>query len=283
MAGSSGPLSPREVASAGRSVVLSDPFAALVALPDVADACKVARDEIDALLWDRRTRGRAAELGMRSARLGARESAAIEGAEVPIDQVLAGTGVDSSPIGAVLGAALRVTLEVPNQVAAWHTAPLQALAALHLLAARDVLSADDLGRPRSNDEADDPLHLGPAPSSSEATARLDALARVLTLPTEAPALVVAAIAHAELMALRPFAWGSGFVARAAVRLVLADRSVDPGNLVSPEHGFRTMGRASYVAALRAYMTGTHSGMAEWLVWHAGAVGFSAAEARAALD
>ncbi|CAB4914788.1 unannotated protein [freshwater metagenome] len=254
-----------------------------MALPDVAEACKVARDEIDALLWDRRTRGRTAELSMRSARLGARESAAIEGAEVPIDQVLAGAGVDSSPVGAVLGAALRVTVEVPHQVAAWRTAPLQALAALHLLAARDVLAVDDLGRPRSNDDADDPLHLGPAPSSSEATARLDALARVLTLQTEAPALVVAAIAHAEIMALRPFAWGSGLVARAAVRLVLADRSVDPGNLVSPEHGFRTMGRASYVAALRAYMSGTQTGMSEWLVWHAGAVGFSAAEARVALD
>jgi hypothetical protein len=31
------------------------------------------------------------------------------------------------------------------------------------------------------------------------------------------------------------------------------------------------------------MSGTQTGMAEWLVWHAGAVGFSAAEARAALD
>ena len=219
----------------------------------------------------------------RSIRLGARETAAIEGAEVPIELVLAGGGVDNSPFGAVLGAALRVTTDVAQQRAAWHTAPLQALAALHLVAARDVLDDDRLGRPRSGDDCDDPLHIGPVPPSPEVIARLEALARVLTTPTQAPGLLVAGIVHAELMALRPFAWGSGLVARAAVRLVLSDRGVDPGNLVAYEHGVRSLGRASYVGALRAYLGGSPAGVAEWLVWHAGAVGFAASEARAALD
>ncbi len=35
--------------------------------------------------------------------------------------------------------------------------------------------------------------------------------------------LVAGIAHAEIAVLRPFAWGSGLIARATVRLVLAAR------------------------------------------------------------
>lgn len=252
-------------------------------LPGVADACAVARDEIDGLLWDRRTRGRTAELAARSIRLGARESAAIEGAEVPIDIVLDGGGVDASPFGAVLGAALRVTTDVNVQRAAWHASPLQALASLHLVVARDVLDDDRLGRPRRDEECDDPLHIGAPPSPAEVVARLEALARVVTSPTSAPGLLVAAVVHGELMALRPFAWGSGLVARAAVRLVLSDRGVDPGNLVAYEHGVRSLGRASYVSALRSYVSGSPDGVAEWLVWHAGAVGFAASEARTSLD
>ena len=247
------------------------------------EACAIAREEIDALLWDRRTRGRTAELATRSIRLGARESAAIEGAEVPVDIVLGGGGVERSPLGAVLGSALRVTAEAAQQRSAWHTAPLQALAALHLVAARDVLDDALLGRPRSTAEADDPLHIGELPPASEALARLEALATVITSPTKAPGLLVAAVVHGELMALRPFAWGSGLVARAAVRLVVSDRGVDPGNLVAYEHGLRSLGRGAYVAALRGYASGTSEGLAEWLVWHAGAVGFAATQARAYLD
>ena len=40
-------------------------------------------------------------------------------------------------------------------------------------------------------------------------------------------MLVAAIAHGELMTLQPFRWGSGLIARASVRLVLASRGVDP--------------------------------------------------------
>lgn len=242
----------------------------------------MARDECDSLLWDRRVRARAADLRRESMLTGGRESAAIEGAEVPLSEVLAGAGVDTSPVGAVVGAALRVTAEVPRQISTWHVAPLQVLARLHLLAARDVSGADDLGRPRSGDAADDPLHLPACPPAREAVARLEALSVVLTQPTAAPAVVVAAIAHAEVLASRPFAWGSGLVARAVVRLVLSDRGVDPDCLVPHEHGIRVMGRGAYAAAITAYMSGSPDGVAEWIVWHCGALGYAAEQVRANL-
>jgi len=282
MAGSAGSGDDRSSAGTRRPGLLSDPLAALLDLPRVAEAARLARDEYDALLWDRRLRARAAEVRRDSILTGGRESAAIEGAEVPLAEVLAGGGVDGSPVGAVLGAALRVTAEVPTQVSTWHVAPLQVLARLHLLAARDMCPADDLGRPRTADHADDPLHLPRQPSAVEAVARLEALSVVLTSPTEAPALVVAAIAHAELLATRPFTWGSGLVARAVIRLVLADRGVDPDCLVPPEHGLRVMGRGAYAAALAGYISGTEDGVGEWIVWHCGAVGYAAEQVRASL-
>ena len=123
--------------------------------------------------------------------------------------------------------------------------------------------------------ADDPLHLGPLPPAEAAAERLAALARVLTMPTEAPALVVAAIAHAEIAAVRPFAWGSGLLARASVRLVLAGRGVDPSLFSIPEHGMLELGRPAYVAALRDYASGTPAGVTSFIVWQATAVALGA--------
>ena len=185
-------------------------------------------------------------------------------------------------MGRVVAAALRATAAVPDQAGVWGRAPLQALAALHVLVAGDFSPADRLGRPRVDDAPDDPLRLGTPPPSAEVAARLDTLARVVTAPTQAPALVVAAVVHGELLALRPFAWGSGLVARAAVRLVLAERGVDPGLLTVPEAGMLGPGRPEYVRAARGFAAGTPDGVAAWLVWHARAVALGAAEARAVL-
>jgi Fic family protein len=106
-------------------------------------------------------------------------------------------------------------------------------------------------------------------------ARLGLLADVLTAPTAAPALVVAAVAHAEVAVLRPFTWGSGLVARATARLVMAERGVDPSLFSIPERGVLEQGRAGYVRALRAYASGTPDGVAEFLVWHATACALGA--------
>ncbi len=218
-------------------------------------------------------RARAAEIAAASALTGARDSAALEGADVSLEVVRA--GLDDSPLGRAVASSLAVTAAVPGQVDPWQRAPLQVLAHLHALAARGFEEADALGRPRQHDEVVDPLHMGTPLPWSEVSDRLVGLADVLTQPTEAPALLVAAIAHGELMTLQPFRWGSGLIARASVRLVLASRGVDPDLLGCPEAGMLSLGRSSYVAALRGYRSGEPAGVAEWIRWNASAVGFGA--------
>ena len=240
-------------------------------------ACAAARAEIDALLWDRAVRARAAELAAVSVLRGARDSAALEGADVPLDTLRA--GLDDSPLGRAVANALAVTSAVPQQADTWQRAPLQVLAHLHGLAARGFAPDDQLGRPRSDDVVVDPLHAGPPSPAAEVPLRLAGLADLLVAPTAAPALVVAAVAHGELLALRPFHWGSGLVARASVRLVLASRGVDPDLLSIPEAGMESLGRTAYVAALRDYLSGEPAGVARWIEWNCAAVGYGADAAR----
>lgn len=247
----------------------ADPLANLAAIPEVEAAAAAARQEVDALLWRRDVRNAAEEVAASSIQRGGRDSAALDGADVAL--------VEDSPMGRVLDAALRVTAAVPTQVDVFTSAPLQAWAHLHALVATGFVPDDDLGRPRAGDTADDPLNLGGMPSARVAADRLALLALMLTTPTAAPALVVAAVAHAEVAVLRPFTWGSGLLSRATTRLVMGARGVDPSLFSIPENGMVELGRASYVRALRAYATGTREGVADFLVWHSTAV---AAGARA---
>ena len=240
-----------------------DPLAVLASRTDVADATSRARAAVDAVLMNRQVRNSAVEVVAASLTSGAQASAAIDGADI--------REVDTSPMGRVLMSALRVTAEVPSQVDAWSTAPLQVLAHLHARVAKGFVPDDELGRPRVGDIADDPLNIGELPNADEVTPRLEALAAILTMPTEAPALIVAAVVHGELLDLRPFTWGSGLIARAAVRLTLAARGVDPELFTIPEGGMFDLGRPSYVNSIRAYASGEPVGVAEWLIWHAEAI------------
>lgn len=240
-----------------------DPLAILASREDVAEATERARTSIDAVLMNRAVRNDAANVVAHSIRSGAQASAAIDGADV--------AEVDASPMGRVLMSALRVTAEVPGQVDAWTTSPLQVLAHLHARVAKGFVTDDELGRPRSSDHADDPLNIGELPAAVEVTPRLEALAALLTMPTAAPALVLAAVVHGELLDLRPFTWGSGIIARAAVRLTLASRGVDPELFTIPEAGMHDLGRPAYVNSIRAYASGEPIGVAEWLIWHADAI------------
>jgi hypothetical protein len=245
----------------------ADPLGQLAEDPVTAAALTAARTEVDGVLWRRDVRAAAAEVAAASIDRGARDSAAIDGADLAV--------VEDSPMGRVLDASQRLTAAVRGQVGVFSSAPLQALAYLHALVSADFVDADDAGRPRRGDVADDPLALGPLPAASVAAARLTALADLLTTPTEAPALLVAAIAHAELAVLRPFAWGSGLMSRAVVRLVMASRSVDPSLFTIPERGMLELGRPAYVRAVRAYATGTPDGIRELVVWHSTAVAMGA--------
>ncbi len=153
------------------------------------------------------------------------------------------------------------------------------LARLHVLAASDLLDAERLGRPRgAHEQVEDPHGLGPAPSAGEAAHRLDQLARLLVAPSTAPALVVAAVVHGEVLALRPFAGADGLVARAAARTTLVARGLDPQAVTVPEAGHLALGRDAYGEASRAYVGGSPEGVARWVVHCGEAVTRGAREA-----
>ena len=183
----------------------TDPLGPLVGLPGVADAVARARDALVRVhnhpVNRRGWPATAAEAGLRAAWA----SAALDGAalhrtghgrtaEGPGDDVVADP---------VLAGAVRVTEESGRLLAVWRSAPLQALARLHVLAAADLATAPQLGRPRGG---------------AAVSARLALLADLVAGGTAAPAPVLVAVVHGELLALAPFGSADGVVARAAARL-----------------------------------------------------------------
>lgn len=248
-----------------------DPLLALLDLPGVSEAVAGARAEVDALLWDRSLAPRQAEVAAESALRGAWANAWFDGAETAVAELRSGAALDGSPIGRVLAGTLALHAEVPELVTVIGTAPAQALARMHAVVAHGFVSDEDLGRPRRDVAVDDPLRLGPAPGPDELALRLAGLGQLL-VESRAPGVLLAAVAHAEVAVLRPFGWGSGLVARALPRLVLAQRGVDPGMLSAPELGLRAAGRPAYVRAMRGYAGGSSEGVAQALRLVAGAIG-----------
>lgn len=204
-----------------------------------------ARDGIDVLLRDRGLRKSPPELTAESLLLGAHASAVLEDSESGLDEMRSGLGDETAQ------AALRVSAELLANIPVISRAPLQALARLHTLAGKSVVVDAELGRPRD----------------AAGAARLNDLAALLVAPTEAPALVVAAVVHAELATVAPFVSHNGIVARAAERLVLVARGVDPKSLVVPEAGHLRL-RREYESNLRGYAEGGTAGVHAWLLYAA---------------
>jgi hypothetical protein len=223
----------------------TDPLGRLARLEGVASAMAAARDGIDALLRDRGLRRTTPDLTAESLLRGAHASAVLEGAEVSLESVRQGAG------GPMAQAALRVSAELLGLAPVLARSPAQALARIHTLAAKDVVAEPDLGRPRDPASAD----------------RLHELARMLTGPTSAPALVVAAVTHADIAVSAPFVSHNGIVARAMERLVLAARGVDAKSLVVPEAGHLAL-RREYESNLRGYRDGGAAGVHSWLLYAA---------------
>ena len=279
------------------AAIPADPLAALVPLPGVQEAVAEARTAVDALLSHRVLRRGSAEVTAESALRGARASAELEGAGIELERLrgqLMGGGTvvlpSKDPRGArVVQGAVRLHADLGQLLVPWRHSPRQALARLHVLAAADLVpDPDALGRPRPRGTVpEDPMGLGPAPEPVEVAARLDGLARVLTGGTSAPAIVVAAVVHGELMALRAFGTADGLVARAAARLVLVDRGLDPKAVSAPEVGHLELdhgsGHGEYAEALRAYVSGGRPGVARWLVHCARAVALGAREGLAVCE
>jgi len=240
--------------------VSSDPLAPLLDLPGVADGVAAARSSVDSLIAHRVLRRRSADVSAESSLRGAWISSVLAGSTSTQADVRSGAA-SADPI---VQGALRVQAAIPTLTDTWTRAPRQALARLHALASADLVSdPDQLGRPSG---------------TAGVAERLDALASVLAA-TSAPAVVVAAIVHGEILGLDAFTPASGVVARAAVRLTVIERGLDLKSLVVIEAGHRDLGDA-YGTALAAYRTGTADGVGEWIRHCADAVVAGARESLA---
>ncbi|MFI5915529.1 oxidoreductase [Dactylosporangium sp. NPDC051541] len=220
----------------------TDPLAPLLELTDVRAALDGARSAVDAAMRHRALRRSggpvAAEIALRTSVA----SAALDTHGFDLEGVRAGVVTDP-----VVQGALRTTAALDGLTATWPKAPRQVLAKLHTLAARDVVTGAELGRPQ------DPA----------VVPRIDALAALVAGATNAPVLLQAAVVHAELLALKAFAGPNGVVARAAARLTLIAGGLDPRGLLAMDVGHRSR-EPEYVGSANAFATGTPDGIRSWL-------------------
>lgn len=233
-----------------RSEPRADPLAWLVTLEGVPSAYASARDGIDVMLRDRGLRRTSPETTAESLLRGAHASAVLEGSTSTLAQVRDGEGDE------IARDAVRVSTEVLALVPTLTRSPLQAFARLHAIAAAGSLPPARLGRPRD----------------AESAARLRDVATVAMSAGEAPALLVAAMVHAELITAAPFPSHNGIIARAVERLIIVARGVDEKSLVVPEAGHLAL-RAAYESNLRGYSEGGAAGVHAWLLY--GAEAFAA--------
>jgi hypothetical protein len=222
---------------------VNDPLAPLAELPGVADASERVREAVGKAHRHRvNLRGwpaTAAEAAVRAAQ-----------ASSMLDRGAPRFPAEGLVSGPILAGAL------------WQRAPLQALARLHALAAADLVEADALGRPRVQ---------------GDVANRLDVLAGLLTGGSAAPAPVLAAVAHGEMLTLAPFGSADGVVARAVSRLVTQASGLDPHGLGVPEvYWMRHAGE--YRAAAQQFATGTADGLRQWVLLCCRALEEGAAEA-----
>ncbi|MGX7681426.1 oxidoreductase [Jatrophihabitans sp. DSM 45814] len=244
----------------------NDPLAPLMQISAISQQVARSRETVDAVLGHRVVKRRPAEVSAESLLRGAWASAVLAGSAATMADVRA-AGAASGPdvsgpddfgpetgaaavaqLDPVLRGALRVSAELRALADPWRSAHRQVLARLHALAAADLVESDDeLGRPRPDREV---VH------------RLDILADVLG-ETKAPAVVVAAVVQAEILSLDAFAPASGVVGRAAARLTLIERGLDPRSLVALEVGHLAL-RAEMAEALDAYRAGDEAGVVTWI-------------------
>lgn len=217
--------------SLARMPARRDAFADVAGLEGVPSAMAAARDGIDALLRDRGLRRTGPDLTSESLLRGARASALLE--------VVGGQGYDDSAV-------LRLSAQLLGLLPVWRRTPMQALARMHTLVAAGKVDDEVLGRPARGAD------------------RLVELAHRVVVPTSAPALVVAAVVHAEIAASRAFVSDNGVIARAAERLVLVERGVDPASVTVPEAGHQALATA-YHRALDAYAAGADGALRGWLL------------------
>jgi Fic family protein len=257
---------------------------ALAELPGVPERIAAAREACEKLRWHETLRRRIPEASAESRVRGAQASAALEGATVPLDlvrDIMRGAAqwpLRPDPVQQVARGAVQATAESEHVRSLVTGAPLQALARLHVAAAAGLVHSDQLGRPRVAGEGSAELgDLGTAPEAAQVGPRLESLVDALTVVGQVPALVLAAVAHAEIATMRPFVRGNGVVARAMERALVQTTGLDPTGVAVTEAGHAAQGGPAYLGALAAYATGTPQGVGLWLGHCADAVVAGAAQ------
>ncbi len=260
--------------------------------PDVAPKVDAARDACTALRWHEGLRRRTPEAAAESRVRGAHASGGLDGARLSLDIVrdlMRGAvtwHTELDPVEKVMRCAIAATAETEHVRALVTTAPLQALARLHLVGAAGLVDDAALGRPRlGREECRELTDLGPAVPASEVPARLAGLVELLGALGSGvlPGALVAAVVHAEIATVRPFLRGNGLVARAMERCVVQASGLDPTGVAVPEEGYARLGGPAYVGALAAYGTGSPEGVALWLGHACDAYVAGAAEGAAVAD
>ncbi|MFC5155392.1 oxidoreductase [Streptomyces amakusaensis] len=252
-------------ASPASSAPSADPLAVLASLPGVAESVDSVRKATDRVYGHRVMRRRSGEVTAEAALRGSRGSAALSGADWALEEVRRRTDFSGDPESRTVGAALRLTAEAGQLLSVWRQSPLRVLARLHLVAAGGAGDDGTVGRPRlAGEPVREPLIEAALPGAEEVSGRLEGLAGLIVAGSSAPAPVIAAVVHGELLALRPFGSHNGLVARAAERIVLIGGGLDPKAICPAEVGHAEQGRAAYVAALDGYLSGTPEGMAAWI-------------------
>lgn len=261
-------------------------------LPGVEDGVAAAREACTQLRWHQALRRRIPEAAAESRVRGAAASALLEGAEpagsggstaLVRDLMRGAVAWDSraeDPVWRVLAGVVRATAATEHVGPAQLRAPAQVLASLHTATAGQLLPMSQVGRPRVADERClEWAELGPAPEPAEMQERLALVHELIaTVPGgRVPVLLVAAVAHAEIVTSRPFVLGNGVVARAVERVVLRAGGLDPTGVAVPEVGHADRAGTDYRGALSAYGTGTADGVRLWLLHCSQAVERAAAE------
>jgi hypothetical protein len=215
-----------------------DPLADLARLPGVPSAVAAAIAAVDAVLRDRGLRRVDGELRARALLATAEASASLT------------DDPDRWQPGA-----LRLAAELTALAGVIRVAPAQALARAHALVARGVVPDDRLGR-----VGDDPV----------IAHRVRQLGELLVQPTAAPAVVLAAVVHAEIATLGAFGAASGLVARGVEHQVLVASGLDPYGVVVVEAG-HAADPARYRAGLAGYADGGVQGVTGWILHCAAAI------------
>lgn len=211
-----------------------DPLITLSGLEGVPSAVAAARDAVDVVLRDR---------GLRRIEAGRRARTLLDGARANADL--------SADPERLLPGAVRAAGELHELAGSILRAPGQAIARVHTLVAHGLVPDAELGRLR--------------PGVGD---RMAGLQQLLTTPTEAPGLVLAAVVHAELATAEPFGVGDDVVARVVEQAVLVARGVDPLGVVPVPVGHLELAE-EYRQRLTGYAEVT--GVGPWISYCARAV------------